>query len=1033
MGLESGSPADDLDKFGGDRGLSGAVEFEREFFDEFASVFGGRIHRAHPSAHLSGEGFTQRTEDLGVDVKWQQVAQEFIAAWLVEVVVCERFKISVFGVRDDRKELFVHRFLADDGLELVIDDHEAIVFVVEVILNQGARDLVGIFGVEGIECAAKIRTEFVGTSAEILLGFASSEDQFEAIELALVFGDVAFGGFDQVGVKTTTQAPISADHEKADALCGAGQQKGMGLVFDRGSKAADRLKKLEGVGPSLHEGLLGAAQLGCGHHLHGFGDLLGIFDGGDPFADFFEIGHDRLPALRGAKSRGDGSLHRFGGSPKSRLVGFEVMLFDEDAEIRSDGFFDLCGEFVSEFLFVADRGVDFGELIVDVLEQALLKLADFVDRKGIKEALAAGIDGDDLLFDREGSVLVLFEEFGQTVTTGKLGLGGFVEVGAELGEGFHGAVLGEIEAEGSCDLFHGADLGVSTDARDGDPDVDRGTDACVKQVGFEEDLTIGDGDDVGGDISGDVARLGFDDREGGEGATATCEAHLFPDFFVGSDLGGAFEQAAVEIEDVTGISFATGGTTKQEGHLTVADGVFGKVIINEESVASAIAEEFAHGDARVGGEELLWGGFRGGSDDDGGVIHRAIFFEDGFDAGDGGLFLTDSDIDAEDGLIGFVGAFLVDDGVDGDGSFAGLTVTDDQLALSATDGDHAIDGLEAGLKGFVDGFARDDPGGFEFDAAAEFSLEGAFAIDGDSEGVDDATDKGFTDRDFDDAACALDGIAFLDAVVAAQDHGTDVVFFQVEHHAHDTTGELKKFSSHGLAKAVDTGDPVTDGEDGTRFSDLHPLIVVFDLFAYNLADLFSAELHSHGFFSSMVANRSGDLRKQVILHICEAALDAAIVDTVSDAGDHTADQVGVGIEVQHNGAACLFGKDLFERLLCGFVECLGRSDVDVNDIVAGIQEFLILGADLGEEFCAFLFDQKEQELLGLGEKVEWFSKGGEDRDALCGGIHRVEEDVVQLGVLRELFCERMKLCGDLFGSLFSEGDLKERFGVAMGK
>jgi hypothetical protein len=29
--------------------------------------------------------------------------------------------------------------------------------------------------------------------------------------------------------------------------------------------------------------------------------LLGIFDGGDPFADFFEIGHDRLPALRGSK------------------------------------------------------------------------------------------------------------------------------------------------------------------------------------------------------------------------------------------------------------------------------------------------------------------------------------------------------------------------------------------------------------------------------------------------------------------------------------------------------------------------------------------------------------------------------------------------------------------------------------------------------------------------------------------------------------------------------------------------------------
>ncbi len=483
-----------------------------------------------------------------------------------------------------------------------------------------------------------------------------------------------------------------------------------------------------------------------------------------------------------------------------------------------------------------------------MLEQPFFKGADLVDGDRIEEAFAACVDGDDLLFDRERGVLVLFEQFGQAVATGELCLGGFVEVGAELGEGFNGAVLCEIEAECSCDLFHGADLCVTTDAGDGDPDVDGGSDTGVKEVGFEKDLSIGDGDDVGGDISGDVARLGFDDGERGERSAAASEAHFLPDFFVGSDLGGAFEQAAVEIEDVAGVGFTTGWAAKQEGHLAVADGVFGKVIINEESVASAIAEEFAHGDARVGGEELLGGGFGSGSNDDGGIIHRAIFFEDGFDAGDGGLFLTDSDVNTKDGLIGFVGAFLVDDGVDGDGGFAGLTVTDDQLALSASDGDHTVDGFESRLKGFMDGFAGNDTGCFEFDPSALCVLEGAFSVDGDTECVNDATDETVSDGDFDDAACAFDGIAFLDTVVAAQDNGADVVFFQVENHAHDTTGELKKFSSHGLAKAVDTGDPVTDGEDGTRFSDLHPLIVVFDLFAYNLADLFSAELHSHGFF-----------------------------------------------------------------------------------------------------------------------------------------------------------------------------------------
>src|SRR5438309_9083573 len=39
-------------------------------------------------------------------------------------------------------------------------------------------------------------------------------------------------------------------------------------------------------------------------------------------------------------------------------------------------------------------------------------------------------------------------------------------------------------------------------------------------VGFEEDLPVGDGDDVGGDVRRDVARLCLDDRQRGERAAA---------------------------------------------------------------------------------------------------------------------------------------------------------------------------------------------------------------------------------------------------------------------------------------------------------------------------------------------------------------------------------------------------------------------------------------------------------------------------------------------------------------------------------
>ena len=55
-------------------------------------------------------------------------------------------------------------------------------------------------------------------------------------------------------------------------------------------------------------------------------------------------------------------------------------------------------------------------------------------------------------------------------------------------------------------------------------------------------------------------------------------------------------------------------------------------------------------------------------------------------------------------------ALLVDDRVDGDGGLAGLAVADDELALAAADGDHRVDGLDAGLQRLLDRLALDDAG-----------------------------------------------------------------------------------------------------------------------------------------------------------------------------------------------------------------------------------------------------------------------------------------------------------------------------------
>lgn len=66
--------------------------------------------------------------------------------------------------------------------------------------------------------------------------------------------------------------------------------------------------------------------------------------------------------------------------------------------------------------------------------------------------------------------------------------------------------------------------------------------------------------------------------------------------------------------------------------------------------------------------------------------------EDSHDVGDGGSLLSDSHVDAVElsGLVGVgvvEGGLLVDDRVDGDGGFAGLSVSNDELSLTSSNWD----------------------------------------------------------------------------------------------------------------------------------------------------------------------------------------------------------------------------------------------------------------------------------------------------------------------------------------------------------
>lgn len=58
-------------------------------------------------------------------------------------------------------------------------------------------------------------------------------------------------------------------------------------------------------------------------------------------------------------------------------------------------------------------------------------------------------------------------------------------------------VLGQEQLERTSDLLHGLELSGGTDTRHGKTDVDGRSDTLVEQLSLKEDLSVGNGNDVG--------------------------------------------------------------------------------------------------------------------------------------------------------------------------------------------------------------------------------------------------------------------------------------------------------------------------------------------------------------------------------------------------------------------------------------------------------------------------------------------------------------------------------------------------------
>ena len=242
------------------------------------------------------------------------------------------------------------------------------------------------------------------------------------------------------------------------------------------------------------------------------------------------------------------------------------------------------------------------------------------------------------------------------------------------------------------------------------------------------------------------------------------------------------------------------------------------------TVLAVVTEPLAHCASGKWREVLERSGLRSSGGYDDGIFHSVVLLQGLDKLRYSRALLSDSDVDAVQFLIlvlTLVPTLLVKNRVDGNGGLAGLTVTDDELTLTTSDGHHGVNGLNAGHHRLVHRATREDARSLQRSTTTLSSLDGTLAVNRIAESVNNAAEKLRTDRNIDNLAGTLDCVALLDKTVITEDRYTDIVGLQVQAHSTDTGRELHHF----LRWLRKNNGSISNG-DGLAFEEITPTLHV---------------------------------------------------------------------------------------------------------------------------------------------------------------------------------------------------------------
>ena len=246
-----------------------------------------------------------------------------------------------------------------------------------------------------------------------------------------------------------------------------------------------------------------------------------------------------------------------------------------------------------------------------------------------------------------------------------------------------------------------------------------------------------------------------------------------------------FEQPCMNVEDITRKRLTAGRPPQQKRQLAIGTRVMRQVVVDDQHVAALRHEMLRDTGRGVGGNECQTRRVVALGHDEYGIRHCALFPQGGHGFRDGGGTLPDGAVNAQYILVA-----LIKDGVDRNGSLAGLAVAKNQLALTPPHGNERVNDLQSGLK--RDGYRRTihNVRRGPLDRQPHAAGHRSAAIEWSTQRVDDAPQQSVAHGHIHDPSCALNFVAGVQVPVFAEEHDTNLPLVHIERHAEQIAGKF---------------------------------------------------------------------------------------------------------------------------------------------------------------------------------------------------------------------------------------------------